>query len=421
MSSITMLPLATTQQEGLNMQNKQDRLVSGINIKTINEQSILGSGNLDIQSSGDLTKLLEEVGKKQDTITDLETIRSGAEKGATALQSVPDTYATKTYVDGKVAQSGGQGGGEPSQYIKDATTSADGNTLTLTKKDGSVVSFSPSGGGGGSADLSAIAKWGVLTQTLKQVGNANDGYVVQVSNPVMGWIPQAFIDEVVNFGGVATNASSPIINKPIFNATTGYFEYQGIVNLAYDEMRAAYAVGRNMFSSGINNYLYAVMYRTNLVRGVDDKLRCILHYPTFSEMGHYRFHAFCSFLKFLEIGIVNNEFGKVLLVDEGVSFSYRGCYTLRECGYFDVTQVKVIATAFSANPSLEKVYLSGLKANLDIGASPLFKEECILYMIEKASATGITITLHPTAYDRAMANEEIVAAMESKQVNIAKA
>ena len=33
---------------------------------------------------------------KQDTITDLETIRSGAAKGATALQSVPDTYALKS-------------------------------------------------------------------------------------------------------------------------------------------------------------------------------------------------------------------------------------------------------------------------------------------------------------------------------------
>ena len=45
-----------------------------------------------------VTELSAEVSKKQDTITDLETIRSGAEKGATALQSVPSTYATKTDV-----------------------------------------------------------------------------------------------------------------------------------------------------------------------------------------------------------------------------------------------------------------------------------------------------------------------------------
>ena len=76
MSSITMLPLATIQQEGLNMQNKQDRLVSGINIKTINEQSILGSGNLDIQSSGDLTKLSAEVSGLVEKIENLPSAES---------------------------------------------------------------------------------------------------------------------------------------------------------------------------------------------------------------------------------------------------------------------------------------------------------------------------------------------------------
>ena len=40
----------------------------------------------------------EELATKQDVITDLETIRSGAAKGATALQSVPDTYALKSEI-----------------------------------------------------------------------------------------------------------------------------------------------------------------------------------------------------------------------------------------------------------------------------------------------------------------------------------
>ena len=50
----------------------------------------------------ELTELSAEVGKKQDTISDLETIRSGAAKGATALQSVPATYATKTDVSNAI-------------------------------------------------------------------------------------------------------------------------------------------------------------------------------------------------------------------------------------------------------------------------------------------------------------------------------
>lgn len=57
----------------------------------------------DVEIGQELTELSAEMGKKQDSITDLETIRSGAAKGATALQSVPSTYATKTYVDDAIA------------------------------------------------------------------------------------------------------------------------------------------------------------------------------------------------------------------------------------------------------------------------------------------------------------------------------
>lgn len=38
----------------------------------------------------------KELQNKQDTISDLATIRSGATAGSTALQSVPDTVALKT-------------------------------------------------------------------------------------------------------------------------------------------------------------------------------------------------------------------------------------------------------------------------------------------------------------------------------------
>lgn len=56
-----------------------------------------------LAKSPKLAELSAEIGKKQNTITDLETIRSGAAKGATALQSVPATYATKTDVSNAIA------------------------------------------------------------------------------------------------------------------------------------------------------------------------------------------------------------------------------------------------------------------------------------------------------------------------------
>lgn len=45
-----------------------------------------------------------ELNSKQDTIADLEDIRQGAAKGATALQNVPEQYATKAFVQEQIQQ-----------------------------------------------------------------------------------------------------------------------------------------------------------------------------------------------------------------------------------------------------------------------------------------------------------------------------
>ena len=68
--------------------------------KTINGEQITGDGNIEISTDVDLSNLAtkEELNAKQDVITDLDSIRSGAAKGATALQSVPSTYALKSEI-----------------------------------------------------------------------------------------------------------------------------------------------------------------------------------------------------------------------------------------------------------------------------------------------------------------------------------
>lgn len=124
---------------------KQNALVSGTNIKTVNGKSLLGSGNIEIHEGGEsyddtelrqligqkasqqqvdtlsqnmlslnnalndkastssVNDLADEVSGKQDSISDLAAIRSGASKGATAVQpSAIADMATKTYVDGIV-------------------------------------------------------------------------------------------------------------------------------------------------------------------------------------------------------------------------------------------------------------------------------------------------------------------------------
>lgn len=120
---------------------KQDALVSGTNIKTINGVSVLGAGNIEIQGGGGFTPTPDQesalnsgitaakvsqydgyatskadkssvytksevdgaLAGKQDVINDLATIRSGASAGASAVQPATlGNYYNKTEIDAKI-------------------------------------------------------------------------------------------------------------------------------------------------------------------------------------------------------------------------------------------------------------------------------------------------------------------------------
>ena len=72
-----------------------------LKFKTINGQQITGDGDITIDTNVDLSNYAtkSELNTKQNVITDLETIRSGAALGSTALQSVPSGYATEQWVN----------------------------------------------------------------------------------------------------------------------------------------------------------------------------------------------------------------------------------------------------------------------------------------------------------------------------------
>ena len=55
--------------------------------------------------SREIEAILDSVGGKQDAIADLDAIRSGAEKGATALQSIPSEYVTENELNNAIATS----------------------------------------------------------------------------------------------------------------------------------------------------------------------------------------------------------------------------------------------------------------------------------------------------------------------------
>lgn len=123
----------------LKIDGKQEQLESGTNIKTINGESILGSGNITIKGGGDVPEGLEQrLGGIEQDIRTLQqgldgtlSIANGASQTANATARnlseftsyAEQNYATKTNtytkaeVDQKIANAGG--GNDKYEYIRD--------------------------------------------------------------------------------------------------------------------------------------------------------------------------------------------------------------------------------------------------------------------------------------------------------------
>lgn len=83
-------------------------------------------------------------------------------------------------------------------------------------------------------------------------------------------------------------------------------------------------------------------------------------------------------------------------------------------GLINLSDCTNTLTPFFGCAELRSVKLYGIKLNLDISSSSKLTTKSILYMIQNEAATSaITITLHADAYARAMANADIVAALQA--------
>ena len=101
---------------------------------------------------------------------------------------------------------------------------------------------------------------------------------------------------------------------------------------------------------------------------------------------------------------------------------FRNCPKLRLIdAVFDFSTCVITSNhIFEYCNKLESVKLYHLNKNIALGAKML-SSDSVRYMIENATDATITITLHPEAYDRAIADTGVQAALASKtNVSLAK-
>lgn len=78
-------------------------------------------------------------------------------------------------------------------------------------------------------------------------------------------------------------------------------------------------------------------------------------------------------------------------------------------------------TAFIYCYDLRIIFVNELQSNISFKSSPKLSKHCVRYMIENAADATFTITLHPEAYERAIADAGVQAALANKtNVSLAK-
>ena len=421
----------TKEETDALLAGKQETLESGTNIKTINGESLLGSGDITIQGGGSEPYFIRgTIDFNQDPPA--VTITSGTYAEALAAYNAgTPVYAALTEGNGavniyplaqvitpflvfigigadSVLAMGLQSDGtvmavnsalvHPSN-LAPVATSGDYNDLTnkptipaaqvqsdWDEADNTEPSFI--------RNKPSLGKMGVISQTQTWRTASDGAYEYTMSNPVRGLIPQANIDLFESVGAV-------------FNASSGYFELNGLTDLSYGEMRAVYgAIPNNPITGstvkgwapGANQLKDAIAIRTTPVTIFSTGER---NQPPFTWNQ--------------QIEVV--KFAKDLLGDSfrvlncfGASRSFYGCNKLR--AVYDIINAGAgSALGFGYCSSLETIFISGLKFNFGIEQSPRLTAASVAYMVEKAGTAAFTITLHPTAYARATADTAVQAAL----------
>ncbi len=219
----------------------QEELVSGVNIKTINNQSLLGSGNINIQGggggsvdsvngqTGDVVLTASDVGALSDTttISDLTT---------TAQQNAIDSGVTSA--DVALAQSALQSGDNISELVNDSGYTSNVGTVT------SVNNTSPDGNGNVTLTIPAAqvnSDWNAVSG-VAEILNKPSLATVATSGAYSDLTGTPTVDQT--YDGTSANAQSGVA---VAGAISGKANDNAVVHLAGTET----ITGTKTFSSSI--------------------------------------------------------------------------------------------------------------------------------------------------------------------------
>lgn len=335
------------------------------NVKTINSTSLVGTGNVSVQP----------------VISDLETIRSGAGKGATALQS---HQSIKTINNTSLV---GTGNVSVQAVISDLATirsnAANGNTA-LTK-------------------IGDLSVYGQPT-VVDLISNLSNIIVRDINEAPSLALRKIF----VNAGAV-------------YDENTGYYKMNGLTDITEEQMIRIYNDTYHKFSGHDISYgLYGSNARTTFK---------ILQRPTWIRaVNGNNLFAGCSSLEVVNIGTEHKADSTVRSNNctwSDMTAMFANCPNLKTItGAIQPESSSVsLADCFYNCSALQTVYLLNLSQNVSFADSHYLSLASIAAMIMWADPTpNIVITLAENVYTNAIAYSGIKSALNvRKNVSLASA
>ena len=245
------------------------------------------------------------------------------------------------------------------------------------------------------------------TDIVQSVGNATDKIMSQKAST------DSFIAN--------TPSGDPMHNMyvevgAVWNAKTGFWELNGLTDITNEQMLTIYIE--------TNNFL---MYQSTM-EACYCFSKCRTHIPNIpylSSLGRLRsdWNDFFRQSDNLEV-IVFKHIYNIYFRLNTLNCVFFNCFKLRLIdGILNVSKCyKIGSNDFVNCVKLESVKLYQLNYSIGLASCKMLSSESVQYMIENATDKTITITLHPEAYDRAIADTSVQTALANKtNVSLAKA
>ena len=233
----------------------------------------------------------------------------------------------------------------------------------------------------------SLGKMGVIRQTQTWTHAADGGYDYTMSNPVRGLIPQANIDLFESAGAV-------------FNASSGYFELNGLTDISYEEMRVIYTEAKTTYPFHRYQYYYTKA-RTTLPANP-----LFFNYASAVGGGGLFMNSKIEVVRFTDESAYNVINNIPNFTDIGSAFN--DSRFVKDVSYLRANSG---GSAFAGAFSLERAMIAGISQSVSFSESPRLTAASVAYMVSNAGTATITITLHATAYARATADPAVQAAL----------